>query len=87
MITELVLLWLHRSFFAQAIMDDPVNPLRSPYAPSFLAAYRCSTHILKCIKEQFNMLPEIATRFWSNWTFAFSAAVRFYFFWRIYGWF
>ncbi|KAG6813503.1 hypothetical protein H0H92_010528 [Tricholoma furcatifolium] len=43
------LLYIHRSFFAQAMLDHPANPLRSPYAPSFLAAYRCggvSGHII-----------------------------------------
>ncbi|KAG6902306.1 hypothetical protein C0995_001916 [Termitomyces sp. Mi166 len=43
------LLYIHRSFFAQAMLDHPTNPLRSPYAPSFLAAYRyggASGHIV-----------------------------------------
>lgn len=29
-----VLLFLHRSWFAQALLDHPANPLQSPYAPS-----------------------------------------------------
>ncbi|OCH96289.1 hypothetical protein OBBRIDRAFT_718907 [Obba rivulosa] len=59
------------------IVDYPENPLRSPYAPSFLAAYRASSIILKMIREQFSANPDVATRFWSNWTFSFSAAVVF----------
>ncbi|KLO11085.1 hypothetical protein SCHPADRAFT_921876 [Schizopora paradoxa] len=74
---EAILLYIHRSFFAQAMIDDPVNPLRSQYAPSFLATYRSSAHILKCIREEFELLPELSSRFWSGWTFAFSAAVVF----------
>lgn len=59
------------------MMDDPVNPLRSQYAPSFLASYRCASHILKTIREEFEILPELCARFWSTWTFAFSSAVIF----------
>jgi len=74
-IKETVLMYLHRSFFAQAIIENPTNPLKSAYAPSYLAAYRASSTILKCVKEQYNMVPEACGRFWTMWTFAFSAAV------------
>ncbi|KAL0954257.1 hypothetical protein HGRIS_005385 [Hohenbuehelia grisea] len=76
-IRETVLLYIHRSFFAQAIIDQPANPLKSAYAPSFLAAYRASSTILKSVKEQFHTWPTSSARFWSMWTFAFSAAVVF----------
>ena len=59
------------------MIDDPVNPLRSQYAPSFLATYRSASHILKTISEEFEILPELCARFWSTWTFAFSSAVVF----------
>lgn len=72
----LVLMYIHRSFFAQAIIEHPVNPLKSPYAPSFLAAYRASSTILKSVREQFNVWPNTCARFWTMWTFAFSAAVH-----------
>ncbi|OSD05404.1 hypothetical protein PYCCODRAFT_1533505 [Trametes coccinea BRFM310] len=74
---EVILLFLHRSFFAQAIIDCPRNPLRSAYAHSFLAAYRSSGTILKVVKEQFSLFPSICARFWVIWTFAFSSAVVF----------
>ncbi|OBZ73747.1 putative transcriptional regulatory protein C1F7.11c [Grifola frondosa] len=38
---------IHRTFFAQALLDHPTNPLSSPYAPSFLAANRCASVLLK----------------------------------------
>ncbi|CAA7261067.1 unnamed protein product [Cyclocybe aegerita] len=76
-IKETVLMYIHRSFFAQAIMDHPANPLKSTYAPSFLAAYRASSTILKVVREQFKMWPNSCSRFWNMWTFAFSAAVVF----------
>ncbi|KAF8172439.1 fungal-specific transcription factor domain-containing protein [Pholiota molesta] len=74
---ETILMYIHRSFFAQAIIEHPVNPLKSVYAPSFLAAYRASSTILKSIREQFNVWPNSCSRFWVMWTFAFSAAVVF----------
>ncbi|KAH7922072.1 hypothetical protein BV22DRAFT_1037878 [Leucogyrophana mollusca] len=74
---EVILLYIHRSFFAQAIIENPVNPLKSPYAPSFLAAYRASSTILRTIQAQFLTHPNLCTRIWAIWTFAFSAAIVF----------
>ncbi|KAJ7699214.1 hypothetical protein B0H17DRAFT_1049209 [Mycena rosella] len=76
-IRETVLMYIHRSFFAQAIIEQPVNPLKSTYAPSFLAAYRASATILKSVRDQFAVMPNACARFWTMWTFAFSAAVVF----------
>ncbi|GJE99289.1 fungal-specific transcription factor domain-containing protein [Phanerochaete sordida] len=74
---EIILLWIHRSFFAQAIIDCPSNPLRSTYAASFLASYRSSVTILKTIRNQFDKYPAICSRFWTIWTYAFSAVIVF----------
>ncbi|KAH8830721.1 hypothetical protein DL96DRAFT_1668442 [Flagelloscypha sp. PMI_526] len=72
-----VLLFIHRSFFAQAIVDEPSNPLKSVYAPSFLAAYRASSQILRVVKDQFQTAPTMTSRWWMTWSFAFSAALVF----------
>ncbi|KAH0836884.1 hypothetical protein J3R83DRAFT_8685 [Lanmaoa asiatica] len=74
---EVILLYIHRSFFAQAIIENPVNPLKSQYAPSFLATYRASSTILRTIGAQYTIHPRLCERFWSIWTFAFSAAIVF----------
>ncbi|KAI0940717.1 hypothetical protein AcV7_003021 [Taiwanofungus camphoratus] len=74
---EILLLYIHRSFFAQAIIDCPENPLRSAYAYSFLTAYRVSCTILKVINDRFATSPRLCARFWTVWTSAFSAAVVF----------
>ncbi|KAF5344686.1 hypothetical protein D9756_011476 [Leucocoprinus leucothites] len=76
-IRETVLMYMHRSFFAQAIIDQPLNPLKSAYAPSFTASYRAASTILKSINEQFALFPNACSRFWTMWTFAFTAAVIF----------
>ena len=71
-----VLLYIHRSFFAQAIIENPENPLKSQYAQSFLAAYRASSTILRTIGAQYTQFPDICARFWTIWMYGFSAAVR-----------
>lgn len=62
------LLYIHRSWFAQAMLDHPVNPLRSPYAPSFLAAYRCASGVIKISLNHFDRFPELCCRWWGIWT-------------------
>lgn len=76
-IKETILMYIHRSFFAQAVIEHPENPLKSTYAPSFLAAYRAASTILKSVRDQFAVFPNSCARFWMMWTFAFSAAVVF----------
>ncbi|KAI5992271.1 fungal-specific transcription factor domain-containing protein [Pisolithus orientalis] len=74
---EVILLYIHRSYFAQAIIENPTNPLKSVYTPSFLAAYRASLTILHTVKAQYDLHPELTARLWPIWTYAFSAAIVF----------
>ncbi|KAH8997102.1 fungal-specific transcription factor domain-containing protein [Lactarius hatsudake] len=76
---DVFLLYLHRNFFIQAIIEDPEDPSRGQYALSFLATVRASKNILRTVEEQFPIQPVILSRFWSIWTFTFSAAVSFAF--------
>ncbi|CAK5275690.1 unnamed protein product [Mycena citricolor] len=69
------LLYIHRTFFAQAMLDHPANPLRSPYAPSFLAAYRCASGMIKGTLNHFERFPELCCRWSTIWTHVFSAAI------------
>ncbi|KAH9027077.1 fungal-specific transcription factor domain-containing protein [Lactarius pseudohatsudake] len=78
-IQDVVLLFLHRNFFVQALIEDPENPIRGQYAPSFLATVRASKNILRTVEEQLPIQPVIVSRFWTIWTFTFSAAVVFAF--------
>ncbi|CAL1710217.1 unnamed protein product [Somion occarium] len=72
---ELTLTYVHRCYFAQALSDHPQDPLRSPYAPSFLAGYRSACALLLSMQEQFELFPVQLARFWVLWTHAFSATV------------
>ncbi|EPQ58859.1 hypothetical protein GLOTRDRAFT_33402 [Gloeophyllum trabeum ATCC 11539] len=69
------MMFIHRSFFAQAILDHPTNPFRSPYAPSYLTAYRCASAQLAASIHFYNRLPELFIRLSSFWTHAFTAAL------------
>ncbi|KAF5393704.1 hypothetical protein D9757_000116 [Collybiopsis confluens] len=72
---QMLLLFIHRSFFAQAMLDHPVNPLRSPYAPSFLAAYRCASGIIKSSLNHYDRFPDLCRRWWGIVAPLFSAAM------------
>lgn len=71
----LVLLVIHRNFFAKAILEHPTNPLESPFASSFLSACRSATSILKLVREQYERQPERLLRLWIVWGHAMSAVV------------
>ncbi|KAJ7031566.1 hypothetical protein C8F04DRAFT_959994 [Mycena alexandri] len=72
---HLTLLYIHRCFFAHAISNHPTDPIKSPYAPSFLAGYRSACDLLGSLREQFNAFPAEIARFWVLWTHAFSSAI------------
>ncbi|EPQ56096.1 hypothetical protein GLOTRDRAFT_39622, partial [Gloeophyllum trabeum ATCC 11539] len=76
-IRETALLYIHRSFFAQAVIEHPEDPLKSRYATSFVSAYNASSVILNTISNQYEVCPDLVARFWTVWTYAFSAAVVF----------
>ncbi|KAH9019285.1 hypothetical protein EDB84DRAFT_1589864 [Lactarius hengduanensis] len=76
---DVLLMYLHRNFFIQALIDNPENPIRGQYAPSFLATVQASKNILRTIEEQLPIQPVIVSRFCTIWTFTFSAAVVFAF--------
>ncbi|KAJ7481737.1 hypothetical protein FB451DRAFT_1030751, partial [Mycena latifolia] len=72
---HLTLLYIHRCFFAHAISNHPNDPIKSPYAPSFLAGYRSACDLLSSLRLQFNKFPAEIARFWVLWTHAFSSAI------------
>ncbi|TRM70061.1 fungal-specific transcription factor domain-containing protein [Schizophyllum amplum] len=69
------MLYLHRSFFAQALLDHPSNPLASPFALSFQTALRCASIIIKGAAHHFERCESIAVRCWFLLGHVFSAAV------------
>ncbi|KAJ6613565.1 hypothetical protein B0H10DRAFT_2436370 [Mycena sp. CBHHK59/15] len=72
---DLLLLFLHRAFFAQVMIDDAADPMKSPYAHSVLTAYQSACNVLDDTLNQFTKKPLLVTRVWRIWSLAFSAAV------------
>ncbi|KAJ7846436.1 hypothetical protein B0H14DRAFT_3086306 [Mycena olivaceomarginata] len=72
---HLTLLYIHRCFFAHAISNHPNDPIKSTYAPSFLAGYRSACDLLGSIRVQFDTFPAEIARFWVLWTHGFSSAI------------
>lgn len=64
---QLTLVYIHRVYFAQAISTHPADPIKSPYAPSFLAGYRSACNLLGYITSQFNLFPANIARLWVLW--------------------
>uniref|UniRef100_A0A0W0FW73 Zn(2)-C6 fungal-type domain-containing protein n=1 Tax=Moniliophthora roreri TaxID=221103 RepID=A0A0W0FW73_MONRR len=72
---DLMLLYLHRSFFLQAMTDYPANPLLSPYSKSVTTGYQSACCVLEDTRTQFMKKPLLTSRVWRIWSFAFAAAV------------
>ncbi|KAJ7162672.1 fungal-specific transcription factor domain-containing protein [Mycena crocata] len=62
-----MMLYIHRASFVQALKDSPDNPLESPYAASFLAAYRGASTIIKSDLRSLSLYPDQFTRWWPIW--------------------
>ncbi|EIN14557.1 hypothetical protein PUNSTDRAFT_30245, partial [Punctularia strigosozonata HHB-11173 SS5] len=73
--TRYAMMYLHRVFFAQALVDRTGDPLKSPYAPSFLAGYRAACETVSLLRQQFDLFPLELARVWVLWTHAFSATL------------
>ena len=70
----LVLLFLHRAYFAEAMTENPDNPMSSPYSQSITAAYSSACIVLRDSMTRFMSKPLLCAR-WKIWSFTFSAAV------------
>ncbi|KAF7979231.1 hypothetical protein HWV62_43194 [Athelia sp. TMB] len=69
------MLFIHKCFFAQALLNHPENPLRSVYATSFLAAYRAASAIIRTAASHVSCFPVLLLRWVPIWGQLFSAAI------------
>ncbi|KAF5376156.1 hypothetical protein D9757_009313 [Collybiopsis confluens] len=72
---EAMILYVHRAFFVQALLQSPSDPSKSVYAPSFLAAYRSASKMIYVNVQYFYNYSEILLRFWTLWTGILSAGI------------
>jgi hypothetical protein len=75
-LTDVVaLLNLHRTYFAQALRDQPHDLLRHRYAPSVMATYRSAWRLIRGLEKPSIKIPNLLSRFSLAWSHALSAAV------------
>ncbi|KAH8814718.1 fungal-specific transcription factor domain-containing protein [Flagelloscypha sp. PMI_526] len=72
---SMLLLYIHRGFLSKALQDPTGNPLKSQYAPSFLACYRAASWMIKCIHAFQTRHQKLYSRLWHPWTNVMSAAM------------
>ncbi|THH33361.1 hypothetical protein EUX98_g851 [Antrodiella citrinella] len=72
---EANLLYLHRSFFAIALRDDPVNPLSHKFSPSVVASYRSARRMCVALRGLYLVHAEPLGRFWYFWSCIFSSCI------------
>ncbi|KAF7315900.1 Zn(2)-C6 fungal-type domain-containing protein [Mycena indigotica] len=73
--TKIMLMYIHNSSFVEAMRANPEDPLLSPYAASYLAAYRSASEIIKADIKNFTTHPALFTRWWAIWKSLFNAAI------------
>ncbi|KZP14746.1 hypothetical protein FIBSPDRAFT_921339 [Athelia psychrophila] len=76
-IIETHLLYIHRSYFARAIHEEPLNPLKHKYGPSVMASYRSAYRMISGLRDLYDHGPEIAKQQRYFWSSLFSACVSF----------
>ncbi|KAF9457528.1 fungal-specific transcription factor domain-containing protein [Collybia nuda] len=73
-VRESNLLYIHRSYFAQAIRQDSEDPLRHKYAPSVLATYRSACRLISSLRGLYPSCPSVQ-HVWFFWSGIFSSCV------------
>ncbi|KIY70299.1 hypothetical protein CYLTODRAFT_371232 [Cylindrobasidium torrendii FP15055 ss-10] len=69
------LMYIHRSYFAQAISSQARNPLQHQYAPSVLATYRSACRIISSLRGLYISHPNVGDMTWFFWSGVFSSIV------------
>ncbi|KAF9268995.1 hypothetical protein L218DRAFT_1072662 [Marasmius fiardii PR-910] len=69
------LLYLHRSFFAQALRENTANPLATRYAPSLISTYRIACRLITTLRSLYPAHPEFTQTSWFFWSGVFSSCI------------
>ena len=56
------------------MLEHPVDPLKSKYAQSVLAAFRSALYITTAVRSLYSQIP-LSVRYFMFWSHAFSASV------------
>ncbi|GLB41965.1 putative fungal specific transcription factor [Lyophyllum shimeji] len=66
------LLYIHRSYFSQAVQQAPDDPLRHRYQFSVLTAYQTSCRLISTLRSLYPVCP-LAGHVWFFWSAVFSS--------------
>ena len=69
------LLYIHRSYLAQAMRELPKDPLGHRFSASVMAAYRSSCRLISALRSCYTAYPKMTGRVWFFWSGVFSACV------------
>ncbi|KAG2344031.1 hypothetical protein BDR05DRAFT_1019117 [Suillus weaverae] len=72
---EANLMYIHRSWFVQAVREAPANPLQHKYAPSVLAVYRSACRLISSLNGLYRVHSKPTDRTWFFWSTVFSACI------------
>jgi hypothetical protein len=75
MIQPTALLNLHRTYFAQALHDQPQDLLKHRYGPSVMATYRSAWRLIEGLKQPSRKTPNLLCKYSLAWSQALSATV------------
>ncbi|KAH8825492.1 hypothetical protein DL96DRAFT_1817038 [Flagelloscypha sp. PMI_526] len=65
---SIVILSIHRGHLTEALQHSSGNPLKSRYAPSFLASFRAASWVVKSYHAAHKRFPVLFARLWNPWT-------------------
>ncbi|OWZ45798.1 hypothetical protein C361_02913 [Cryptococcus neoformans Tu259-1] len=68
-------LYLHRPFFARAMLDTAADPTRSAYGLSYLTVVERCNAMVQLVAEIHALYPSVSARHWALWYHLFNAAV------------
>ncbi|KAH6916233.1 fungal-specific transcription factor domain-containing protein, partial [Coprinopsis sp. MPI-PUGE-AT-0042] len=69
------LLYIHRSYFAQALRQQPDSPLHHRYAASVMATYRAATRLITSLRALYELYPRPTSYVWFFWSGIFSSCI------------
>ncbi|TFK25651.1 hypothetical protein FA15DRAFT_341874 [Coprinopsis marcescibilis] len=69
------LLYIHRSYFAQALRQLPENPLHHKFAASVMAAYRAATRLIASLRSLYQIHAHPTGHVWYFWSGIFSSCI------------
>ncbi|KZP26960.1 hypothetical protein FIBSPDRAFT_948931 [Athelia psychrophila] len=72
---EHTILSIHRSYFAQAVREEPLDLLKHKMAPSVRAAYKSAAQLVSGMRDLHQAHPQVTYEQWWLWPSLYSACI------------